>query len=105
MQLKLEYSKQVLEGLAMEDYEKIAKNSQSLGLLSLESGWKIIQTEDGKRRLVELGGLLELARPEGDVPQVRERPRLVQGVGQGAEDLEGLLEVASSERVITQPPS
>lgn len=46
MQLKLEYSKLVLEGLALEDYEKIAKNSQALGLLSLESGWKIIQTEE-----------------------------------------------------------
>ncbi len=46
MQLKLEYSKQVLEGLALEDYDKISKNSQALGLLSLESGWKIIQTEE-----------------------------------------------------------
>jgi hypothetical protein len=46
MQLKLEYSKQVLEGLALEDFEKVAKNAQALGLLSLESGWKIIQTEE-----------------------------------------------------------
>ena len=46
MQLKLDYSKAVLEGLALEDYQKIAENSQKLGLLSLESGWKILQTEE-----------------------------------------------------------
>ncbi len=46
MQLKLEYSKQILEGLALEDYDKITKNSQALSLLSLESGWNILQTEE-----------------------------------------------------------
>ncbi len=46
MQLKLDYSKQILEGLALEDYGKITKNAQALSLLSLESGWKIIQTEE-----------------------------------------------------------
>lgn len=46
MQLKLDYSKLILEGLAMEDYQKITKNSQALSLLSLESGWKILQTEE-----------------------------------------------------------
>jgi hypothetical protein len=46
MQLKLDYSKDLLEGLALEDYAKIAKSSQNLGLLSLESGWKMLQTEE-----------------------------------------------------------
>ena len=46
MQMKLEKSKSILEGLALEDYEKIAKNAQSLKLLSLESGWNVIQTEE-----------------------------------------------------------
>lgn len=46
MQAKLEYSKTILEGLALEDFAKIRKNSQQLGLLSLESSWEIIQTEE-----------------------------------------------------------
>lgn len=46
MQMKLEYSKEILAGLALEDYERVAKNSQALSLLSLESGWKVLNTED-----------------------------------------------------------
>ncbi len=53
MQLKLEYSKLILEGLALEDYNKITKNSQALSLLSLESGWKILQTEEYLRQSQE----------------------------------------------------
>ena len=46
MRLKLDHSKNLLEGLALEDYDKIRKSAQQLGLLSLESGWKILQTEE-----------------------------------------------------------
>jgi len=46
MQLKLEKSKKILEGLALEDYELIGKNARSLKLLSLEAGWKVIQTDE-----------------------------------------------------------
>jgi hypothetical protein len=46
MQLKLDKSKQILEGLALEDFDKIGKNARSLKLLSMESGWKVIQTEE-----------------------------------------------------------
>ncbi|MEM8665987.1 MAG: hypothetical protein AAGG48_00620 [Planctomycetota bacterium] len=46
MQLKLETSKKILEGLALEDYDMIAKNARSLKLLSLEAGWNVIQTEE-----------------------------------------------------------
>jgi hypothetical protein len=45
MQQKLDHSKTILEGLALEDFEKIAKSSQALGLLSLESGWSGLTTE------------------------------------------------------------
>lgn len=45
MMLKLERSKAILEGLTLEDYDKIAKNARALKLLSLESGWNVIQTE------------------------------------------------------------
>ena len=46
MQMKLDKSKAILEGLAMEDYKAIASNSRALRLLSLESGWNVIQTPE-----------------------------------------------------------
>ncbi|NND97827.1 MAG: hypothetical protein HKN47_10920 [Pirellulaceae bacterium] len=45
MKMKLERSKAILEGLTLEDFDAIAKNARALKLLSLESGWKVIQTE------------------------------------------------------------
>ena len=46
MQMKLDRSKAILEGLALEDYEKIAKNARGLRLLSLEAGWNVLQTDE-----------------------------------------------------------
>ena len=46
MQMKLERSKHILEGLAMENFQMIAKNARSLELLSMESGWNVMQTEE-----------------------------------------------------------
>jgi hypothetical protein len=46
MRMKLEKSKDILEGLTIEDFDKIAKNARSLKLLSMESGWNVIQTEE-----------------------------------------------------------
>jgi len=45
MQLKLEHSKEILEGLATEDYDMIAKGAQALTALSLESAWNVYTTE------------------------------------------------------------
>ena len=39
MQLKLDHTKGILEGLATEDYEQIAKGAQALSALSLQSSW------------------------------------------------------------------
>ena len=39
MQLKLDHTKGILEGLATEDYEQIAKGAQALNALSLQSSW------------------------------------------------------------------
>lgn len=44
MQQKLDYSKEILEGLATEDFDQINKNAQALGLLSLESNWQTLNT-------------------------------------------------------------
>lgn len=46
MRMKLDKSKAILEGLALEDYGKIASNARSLRLLSTESGWNVIQTPE-----------------------------------------------------------
>ncbi|QDS94843.1 hypothetical protein FF011L_36250 [Roseimaritima multifibrata] len=46
MRMKLDRSKAILEGLTLEDYDKIAKNARALRLLSTESGWNVIQTKE-----------------------------------------------------------
>ena len=40
MRMKLEYSKKVLEGLTLEDYETIAKNAKALKKLSQDARWE-----------------------------------------------------------------
>ncbi|TWU20967.1 hypothetical protein Pla52o_39990 [Novipirellula galeiformis] len=46
MFMKLEKSKSILEGLTLEDFEAVAKNAKALKILSLESGWNVIQTKE-----------------------------------------------------------
>ena len=41
MRTKLEYSKKVLEGLTLEDYDAIAKSAKSLRLLSQAAEWEV----------------------------------------------------------------
>ncbi|MGP0068994.1 MAG: hypothetical protein ACLQGP_36015 [Isosphaeraceae bacterium] len=41
MRLKLEYSKAVLEGLTMENYESISKNAKALKKLSEAAEWEV----------------------------------------------------------------
>jgi hypothetical protein len=50
MQQKLEKSKAILEGLALEQFDKIASNAHTLKALSLESGWNLIQTKEYMRQ-------------------------------------------------------
>ena len=45
MRLKLENSQKVLEGLAVEDFDLIAKNAQALDLMSKATNWQVLQTE------------------------------------------------------------
>jgi hypothetical protein len=45
MRKKLDSSRQIVEGLAVEDYEKISKSGQNLMLLAQEADWNVIQTE------------------------------------------------------------
>ncbi|HWA98906.1 MAG TPA: hypothetical protein VG713_10460 [Pirellulales bacterium] len=46
MQLKLDHSKYVLEGIVLEDYPQIAKHAQSLALLSEDAAWQVFQTPE-----------------------------------------------------------
>jgi hypothetical protein len=45
MRAKLVHSQKILEALALEDFAQIAKHSQDLKLLSQESVWNVLQTE------------------------------------------------------------
>ena len=46
MKMKLEKSKAILEGLTLEDFDAVSKNAKALKLLSLESGWNVLQTPE-----------------------------------------------------------
>lgn len=53
MRAKLEHSQKVLEGLTLEDYDKIAKHAQEMSLLSQASTWQALQTPEYHDRSVE----------------------------------------------------
>ena len=46
MQLKLDHSKGILEGLSNEDFNVISQNAQGLATLSLESSWNAYTTPE-----------------------------------------------------------
>lgn len=46
MRPKLEHSQKLLEGLALEDYDMIARQSAAISLMSQGSNWDILQTEE-----------------------------------------------------------
>jgi hypothetical protein len=49
MKQKLASVEKVLAGLALEDYEVIAQNSQRLSLLTLEESWNVLGTPEYRR--------------------------------------------------------
>jgi hypothetical protein len=53
MRKKLVHSQKLLEGLATDDLESIAKHSQELSLLSQESNWQVLQTPDYLQHSIE----------------------------------------------------
>jgi cytochrome c556 len=46
MRVKLKHSQKVVEGLVMEDFPAIAKNSQEMSLLSLAATWQVFETPE-----------------------------------------------------------
>ncbi|MFO0921421.1 MAG: hypothetical protein U0905_02900 [Pirellulales bacterium] len=45
MRQKLEHSKGLLEGITLNEADKIAQHSKALSLLSMESSWNVLTTE------------------------------------------------------------
>jgi hypothetical protein len=50
MQGKLKHSQKVLEGLALADYDEIAKNAEELISISKQAEWKVIKTPQYEMR-------------------------------------------------------
>jgi hypothetical protein len=46
MRKKLEYSQKVLEGLALNDLDKVAKNAEELKRVRKEAAWRVIPTAE-----------------------------------------------------------
>ena len=46
MQLKLKSSQQILEGIVMEDFDRVAKHAQQMSLLSQAATWQVLQTPE-----------------------------------------------------------
>ena len=53
MRAKLTHSKEVLEGLTLEDFDQIAKHGQELSLLSQAAAWNVLQTPEYKQHSLE----------------------------------------------------
>lgn len=68
MRAKLDHSKNVLEGLALADFDLMARGAQELSLASQESSWQVLQTEDYARLSAEFrracDGLRSAAKAE-----------------------------------------
>lgn len=46
MQLKLSYAQKLLEGIAIEDFDMIAKNARNMSLQSMEESWQVFETPE-----------------------------------------------------------
>lgn len=46
MRAKLQHSQKLIESLATEDFEAMAKSSQEMSLLTLAESWQVLQTPD-----------------------------------------------------------
>ena len=62
MARKLEASRDIMAGLAMEDFGKISRSAQDLMLLSHEADWNVLQTEPYLRMSSEFRSSAERLR-------------------------------------------
>ena len=50
MRVKMNHAHKVLEGLALEDFDAIAKHSQEMSLLSQAASWQVLQTPEYRQQ-------------------------------------------------------
>lgn len=66
MKAKLRHSQNVLEGLVLGDFDKVAKGAQEMSLLSLAANWQVLQTpqylEYSRKFRAEADALTEAAK-------------------------------------------
>lgn len=53
MEAKLEHAQKVLQGLALEDYDLVAKHAQEMSLLSQAASWQVLQTAEYRQQSSE----------------------------------------------------
>ena len=66
MKRKLDAARDIVSGLAIEDYRKIGDAAQALGLLSYEADWNVIQTEPYLKLNSEFRGAVQRLRDHAD---------------------------------------
>ncbi len=66
MKRKLDAARDIVSGLASEDYAKIGDSAQALSLLSYESDWNVLQTEAYLRLSSEFRGATQRLRDQAD---------------------------------------
>ena len=62
MKVKLDITREIVGGLAMADFTKIAKGAEELKKLSLESGWNVLTTPDYLQLSAEFRGSTDRLR-------------------------------------------
>ena len=59
MRLKLEPAKEALEGIALADFDMIAKCASTIRNLLLDEGWMVVQSDDYRRQSNEFRTIVE----------------------------------------------
>ena len=59
MRLKLEPAKSALEGIALADFEMIAKSASAIRNLMLDESWMVVQSEEYRRQSGEFGTIVK----------------------------------------------
>lgn len=66
MRMKLQPSKELLEGLAMNDFDSIKKNAGTIKNLLLDENWMVVQSDEYRRQTLEFRKLVDQIRDSAD---------------------------------------
>jgi hypothetical protein len=66
MRMKLQPSKELLEGLAMNDFDSIQKNAGTIKNLLLDENWMVVQSDEYRRQTQEFRKLVDQLRDAAD---------------------------------------